>query len=378
MKIGIISRSNLDDRVYWSGTPYNIYSSLKSEKKIKIVRIDCLNNRLRKLSALKREYLKYFNGTKYDDAYNEFVAKDFSSQIQRKLNNKNIDFLLTFDASLIAYLETSIPIVLWTDLLYSDYYSYYFDDQKISKETKKCIKKIEKNAIKKCFKVILASKWALDKAKTKYKNSSRKFTVLHFGPGFKKSIDSNKIKKIIKKRSKTNLRLVTLGVRRKRKGLHKVIKLNKILNKRGISSKLTIIGIKKIEKLDNNIKLIGFVDKNNRNGENKISSNLIQNHFHILFSRREAYGIALVEANSRGVPNITFKTGGISQIVKNNKNGFIFKQSEKLEKIADKIIKNFNNNNNYIKLANSSYRTYNKHYSFKVIIPNLIKILNSN
>ena len=58
MKIGIVSRGNVDDRVYWSGTPYNIYSSLKSEKKIKIVRIDCLNNRFRKLSALKREYLK--------------------------------------------------------------------------------------------------------------------------------------------------------------------------------------------------------------------------------------------------------------------------------------------------------------------------------
>ena len=378
MKIGIISRSNLDDRVYWSGSPYNIYSRLKSQKKIKIVRIDRLNNRLRKLSALKREYLKYFNGTKYDDAYNEFVAKDFSRQIQRKINNKKIDFLLVFDASLIAYLETSIPIVLWTDLLYSDYYSYYFKGQKISKETKKFIKQIENKAIKKCFKVILASKWALDKAKRKYKNSSRKFTLLHLGPGFNKSIDSNKIKKIIKKRSKTNLRLISLGVSRQRKGLNKVIKLNKILNKRGINSKLTIIGIKKIEKLDENIKLISFVDKNNSNGESKISSNLIKNHFHILFSRREAYGIALVEANSRGVPNITFKTGGISQIVKNYKNGFILKQSESLEKIADKIIKIFKNNSYYIKLANSSYRTYNKHYSFEVIIPKLIKILNSN
>ena len=105
---------------------------------------------------------------------------------------------------------------------------------------------------------------------------------------------------------------------------------------------------------------------------------MIKNHFHILFSRRKAYGIALIEANSRGVPNITFKTGGISQIVKNNKNGFILKKSESLEKIADKIIKIFKNNSYYIKLANSSYRTYNKHYSFEVIIPKLIKILNSN
>ena len=38
-----------------------------------------------------------------------------------------------------------------------------------------------------------------------------------------------------------------------------------------------------IEKIDDNIKLIGFVDKNNQNGESKISGNLIQNHYHILF-----------------------------------------------------------------------------------------------
>ena len=169
MKIGIISRSNLDDRIYWSGTPYNIYSRLKSLKKLKVVRIDCLNNRLRKIYALKREYLKYLNGIKYDEAYNESVAKDFSFQIQQKIKNRKIDFLLAFDASLIAYLETNVPIILWTDLLYSDYFAYYFKGEKISKETKRSIKNIENKAIKKCFKVILASKWALDKAKKNIK-----------------------------------------------------------------------------------------------------------------------------------------------------------------------------------------------------------------
>ena len=76
---------------------------------------------MRKIYALKREYLKYLNGIKYDEAYNESVAKDFSFQIQQKIKNRKIDFLLAFDASLIAYLETNVPIILWTDLLYSDY-----------------------------------------------------------------------------------------------------------------------------------------------------------------------------------------------------------------------------------------------------------------
>ena len=376
MKIGIISRSNLNDRIYWSGTPYNIYSRLKSQKKIKVVKIDCLNNRFRKIYALKREYLKYFNGIKYDDAYNQFVAKDFSYQIQQKIKNKKIDFLLAFDASLIAYLETSIPIILWTDLLYSDYFKYYFKDQKISKETKMSIKHIESKAIKKCFKVILASKWALDKAKQKYVNFSSKFRLIHLGPGFNKNIIKKNINEVIKQRSKHTLRLISLGVTRKRKGLDKVINLNNIINKKGINSKLTIIGIEKIIS-DKKIKFLGFIDKNKSNSEMIISKNLLNNHFHILFSKFEAYGIALIEANSRGLPNITIKTGGITEIVKNDINGYAFNSNESLNKIADKIIKIFKNNSSYVKMSKSSYNEYQNKFSYKVIIPKFVKILNS-
>ena len=377
MKIGIISRSNLDDRIYWSGTPYNIYSRLKSLKKLKVVRIDCLNNRLRKIYALKREYLKYLNGIKYDEAYNESVAKDFSFQIQQKIKNRKIDFLLAFDASLIAYLETNVPIILWTDLLYSDYFAYYFKGEKISKETKRSIKNIENKAIKKCFKVILASKWALDKAKKKYKSPSSKFCLINLGPGFNKTVIKKNINEIIKQRSKNKLRLISLGVTSKRKGLDKVINLNNIINKKGINSKLTIIGIKKKKINDKKINLLGFIDKNKPNGEITISKNLLKNHFHILFSKFEAYGIALVEANSRGLPNITFKTGGITEIVKNDINGYTFNRNENLNKIADKIIKIFKNNPSYVKIAKSSYNEYQNNFSYDVIIPKFFKILNS-
>ena len=127
MKIAIISRSNLNDRVYWSGAIQTIYSKLNSNKNLQIIKIDKLNNSFRKLFALKREYLKYTKKVKFDDAYNEFVSKNFAEQIEKKLNKfNNIDFLLCFDSSLVAYLKVNIPIILWTDLLYSDYYDHYF------------------------------------------------------------------------------------------------------------------------------------------------------------------------------------------------------------------------------------------------------------
>ena len=133
MKIGLITRSDLNDKVYWSGIINSVYENLKKNKNIKVIKIDKLNNTLRKITAFKREYLKLFSKEKFDESYTEIVSKNFGQQIERKIRDKDIDFLLAFDSSLIAYLNTRIPIVLWTDLLYSDYYDHYYKNEKISK-----------------------------------------------------------------------------------------------------------------------------------------------------------------------------------------------------------------------------------------------------
>lgn len=373
MRIGIISRSNLDDKAYWSGTIHFIYSKLNSYKNIEIIRIDSLNDIIRKLSSLKREYLKYFKKVKYDESYNEVVAKNFANQINLKIEKKKIDFLLVFDSSLIAYLNTKIPIILWTDLLYYDYYDHYFHKEKVSNDTKRSIKTIEKKAISKCYLVFLSSKWALNKAKIRYCGMSNKFRLLNIGPNLEKNISQKDINKIISKRSKKILSLITLSVHWKRKGLDKLVKLNQILIKKGVEAKLTIVGLKKKKNLDKNINIINFINKNSQNGEEKISKHLTKNHFHLLFSNAEAYGISLVEANSRGVPNISFKVGGISHIVKDEVNGKLFKINDNLEIIADYIIKKYKNKNGYKKLAQNSYKEYRNKFSYDKIIPKLLK-----
>ena len=145
MNIGIISRSNLEDRVFWSGIENALYTQLKSSKYINVIKIDKLNNSLRKIFALKREYMKYINNVKYDDIYNNIISKNFSKQIEKKIKNVNLDFLLVFDSSLVAYLDTSVPIILWTDILYSEYYNHYFKHKNISNDTKRDIKNLERN-----------------------------------------------------------------------------------------------------------------------------------------------------------------------------------------------------------------------------------------
>ena len=169
MKIGIISRSDLDNKLFWSGVPSNVYSNLKKNKKIEVVKIDKLNENLRKIFAIKREYLKIIKKTKFDETYNTKVSKNYASQIEKRLKNtSNISHLLTFDLSLVSYLKTDIPIILWTDILYSDYYRHYFKKQNVSKLSFKDIKLLEYKAIKRCKIILISSKWALNKAQKKY------------------------------------------------------------------------------------------------------------------------------------------------------------------------------------------------------------------
>ncbi|MDC3076798.1 glycosyltransferase [Candidatus Pelagibacter sp.] len=375
MKIGIVSRGNVDDRVYWSGLINVIYHYLKKNKKIKVFKIDKLNNTLRKFSAVKREYLKFFKNEKYDESYNITVSKNFARQIEKKLKNKSLDYILAFDLSLVAYLKTKVPIILWTDLLYSDYYSHYFKKQKISNQTTVSIKILERKAIQNSFKIILSTKWALNKAKKKYKSMSNKFKQLQFGPSFYSQVNKKKILNTISNKSKKKLSLITLGVSWKRKGLKYAIELNKLLNKKKINSQLTIIGISNKKISLENVKLIKFINKNNVNGEKKISNYLLKNHFHILFSNAEAYGLANIEANSRGIPNICFNVGGIKEIIKNNINGLLYNKSKNLNLIANDIIKLFKNNKKYKKLARSSYEEYRKNFNFEVIILKFINLI---
>ena len=133
MIIGIISRANLENRLFWSGTENSVYNNLKLKDKIKIIKIDNLNNSLRKIFAIKREYLRIIKKIKYDETYNDTISKNFSRQIENRIKDINLDYLLTFDTSLVAYLKTNIPIILWTDILYSDYYEHYYGKKYFSR-----------------------------------------------------------------------------------------------------------------------------------------------------------------------------------------------------------------------------------------------------
>jgi len=371
MRIAFISRKKLD-KMEWSGTAYSIYNNLLINN-IDVVKIDNLNDFFRKIFILKREFFKFFKKIKYDERYNHFVSKNFSKQINKKLKKiNNIDVILTYDFYLIAHLDTKIPIILWSDASYTSYYNLYFAEQKIHEKSIADIKSIEELAFKKSKKIFLSSKWAINDAIKFYPEFEKKFQLLPFGPNFSFEQKKDLVRKKIEEKNLEKLKLITIGVDWKRKGIDKAISLTESLINMGVDAELTIIGSTPRKNINKPyLKIYNSINKSSSSGEEIISKLFFDSHFNILFSKAEAFGVVLVEANMHGIPNIAFNVGGINEIVKNDVSGHLFDKNCDIDHIIKYILDLKNNLAKYRKLCFSSYDNYENFHKYSDIIKNL-------
>lgn len=153
---------------------------------------------------------------------------------------------------------------------------------------------------------------------------------------------------IVEKRvSKFNNRIIFCGRLSKKKGVDILIKaLNILKEKKNLDLELIIVGDgeerKKLEEMSNEYQLI---DNIKFKGFQNNVWNFLDNSSIFIYPViwNEAFGISIVEAIARGCIPITFKKGGIPEIISNGENGFLVEElSEEL--LAETILKVYNLN----------------------------------
>jgi glycosyltransferase involved in cell wall biosynthesis len=236
---------------------------------------------------------------------------------------------------------------------------------------------LERLAINKSKKIILTSNWAIKHAVEKYKISKGKIFYLPFGANLKSVPDKKVIHQNIKKKNMKICNLISIGVHWNRKGMSKAVDLVEKINELGQCSKLYIIGAKPKKKLNlfTNTLLINFLNKNKFSDKIKLFKLFKNSHFHILFSKSEAFGVVNAEASAFGLYTIAHEVGGISGAIKNNINGKRFSTNTNIELIAKYIINIFQNKKNFIKKSNLSRDFYDKNLNWQVIGNKLKKII---
>jgi glycosyltransferase involved in cell wall biosynthesis len=171
-----------------------------------------------------------------------------------------------------------------------------------------------------------------------------------------------------------------MGMFRRKKGFHMLIKALSILKQRGIPFKAVIAGKGRITwylqylrwKLDlkNELTMRGWISNDERD-EFVDSIDL-----YILPSRTETFGMVVVEAMARMKRVIATKCGGPEEIITNSVDGFLV-EKENPEAMANKLEELINHPERSNHVPEAAFNTAKSNYSLPAVSSNLKEIISS-
>ena len=356
LNIAYITKEDSNDKTQWSGTSYNIYKCL-SKTGHNIERYGPFKSFFEKLLKILELFYRLFN-IKFDPDRSLFLSKIISKKIKKKLLNKKIDLIVVHDCTIISFLETNIPIIIWTDLTFELFHKSYFKNyKKFHKNSLESGHYLEKLSLNKAVKIIYSTKYAQKSAINKYKIEQIKTEIIPFGsdilPISKKKFFASLNKKLKKDKK---LKFLSIGVDWDRKNMSKSVSVIAELNNKGIHSELIIIGSKppKIFKKPPFVKIVPFLDKKINKDLNKLKKIYFESDYFILLSKAEAFGLVLQEANSFGLPLILSNIDGM-KFVANKKYTVFVNKDLSPSKISKKVMSLIKNKSKY---KNFSYNSF--------------------
>jgi len=357
VKVAYISKRDHSDISQWSGTVHymdrslvgsglhlNYVSGYRSAWELVFLAKTALYRKV-----LKRPYARH---------YQPAVLRSYARQIEGTLDQIKPDVIFTPDATSIAYLQTDIPIVFWTDSTFAGVQGFYHQLTNLSAADIRRANLVEQQAISNCCLAIYCSAWAAQTALDNYNVDPSKVKVVPFGA----NIDCNRtvvdIKQIISNRDTAVCKLLFVGVDWLRKGGDIAVAVATALNANGLPTELHVVGCTPPSPTPHFVKLHGFVSKQSHDGRMLLNNLFTQSHFFILPTRAECFGVVFAEASSFGLPSLATRVGGVPTAVIDNMNGKTFAIDGIVEYMTDYILETIADNVTYNDLCMRSFTEY--------------------
>lgn len=369
MKIfGYISEQNpFTDRKAWSGTIFKIREGIENAG-YQVIWIPYKTTTLK--HKILKGLIKIIFGRNAITDHNEYFYKLSANTIDDDLISKCDYLFFPGGAQISAYKDFNKPIIYYTDANFSimiDYYWHHLPQWIIAQGNK-----TENLAIHNSYINIRSSKWAADSVINDYNGNPDRNYVIEFGA----NIDNKDIFHI-KPYTEGTLNILFSGVEWKRKGAEIAIETVRMLNERGIKSKLFLVGLKNIPQKYTNLSFVenlGFLNKNYPEQYQKYIETIKQSHIFLLPTQAECSAIVFCESSAYGLPIFTYNTGGIGNYVIDGVNGYKLPLTSKGKEFADRIELSLKNNEferlgqGGIKLFNEKLNWHSWANSFKRIM----------
>jgi len=346
LKIAFLTSTDVRDKRAWSGTHYYMAKALERN----VGEVDYLGPVslpfLFFLGKVISFLLQKIFNKRFDYTHSLIVAKVYAKIFSKKLKEKNYDLIFApASSSEIAFLKTKIPIIYLSDTTYANMIGYYPYYSNLLKTSAKQGNEIEKRTIVNSKLVLFPSEWAANSAINDYHAEKSKVHVIPFGA----NIDEAPKNDLISQKKKTDkCRLLFLGVEWERKGGEIAFNTLVKLNNSGINTELIVCGCIPPKKFSHQkMKVIPFINKNNKEQYRQFEQILLNSDFLILPTKAECYGVVFCEASAYGLPSIATNTGGVNGAIINGVNGFVLPQNSNADDFAKLIAAIFRDDERY-------------------------------
>lgn len=268
------------------------------------------------------------------------LLRSHARQFERRLAGLAVDAVFSPSTWPLAYLETDLPTIFWTDACFGGLLDFYESFTAVAPPSITAGHTIEQRALARCTRAIYSSDWAAATAQEHYEFNPRKVSVIPFGGNLHEPPALEKITAVVQRRPATPCRLLLVGVDWKRKGVDLAVETALALVAAGLDTKLTVIGCAPPDTrtLPPCVELIPFIGKDTAEKRRQLAELYERSHFFIMPSRAEAFGIVFAEASAFGVPCLATQVGGLPSVITEGVNGRLFPLDAGAGPYADYIL----------------------------------------
>lgn len=367
MRVGFLSDSYNDPESIgsWSGLPY-YFARLLREAGCEIVPIrgrDAVGSLSEKIkqAAWLLARKRYLRGLSHGP------LRAYARSVEPLLKTAGVDVVFSVNSWLLAYLETDLPTVFWTDATFASMLGFYESFSRLAPTSLRSGHEIEQRVLDRSSLAVYSSHWAAQSAQADYKADPARIIILPFGANLDPMPTREEVTASLDRKLGAGAicELSCIGVDWKRKGVDLAVGAAAELTRRGVPVRLRIAGCKIPEGivLPANVEVIGFLDKNSPEGRRRLQSLYRESHFFLLPSRAEAFGVVLSEACAFGLPSLTTDVGGLPDVIRAGVNGFRFPLEAGAGAYADWIADLWADPARYRELALNTFNDFHENLS---------------
>ncbi len=377
LKIAYITVTDSRTRQAWSGTNFYLKRSIENHLgDVDIIGPLSAEPFWTLFGVLNFITLKLFN-RRFNYRDSKWISKIYARKILPQLQDKNYDLIIApAGTATMAELQTSIPIIYINDRCIPGAIGYHEILIKLFEWSKRNSILTEEKTVEKSILTIYSSSWAANAARSSFPQNKNKIHVIPFGANFDTAPESPTHRQF----HSNQVKLLFVGVKWNEKGGDIAYNALEFLQSKNISAELVVCGCIPPEKITLNKSVIveGFLNKENPNESERLRKHFETADFLILPTKFEAYVLVFCEAASYGLPVLATNTGGIPEIVADNKTGFLFNEKDNGEDYGHRILHQLNNTEAHLQMRVDATKRFEEKLNWDAFGERLKQLIESS